>query len=273
MYFEDLANERRSAFFGAAKNQLLDQETSIQLHKSHSAYTASDLVDLIPRLAFAIVATEEGRRFLTFGAARRLKMIRHAYLSIVAAAPPDRCKPLGEGEVADLTRDLNVIYFNIVGLLDNLAWAALHEKAPSVIATTKPLQIGLFKPSVSLASPLAELRPLIERHSEWEKGIRAKRDPVAHRIPLSMPPAILTPEEGEEYRRRWSKSQQHKERREFEEAERTLESLDEIGTFNPVFWHEAGQGTVPLYPTVSDDLQHIKELSYGVLDFLEAAQQ
>ena len=156
-----------------------------------------------------------------------------------------------------------------MGILDNLAWALLYDRVPN--HTLKPQQIGLFRKSIVEQPNLAALRPLLERHASWEQSVKDKRDPIAHRIPLSIPPAILTYEEGEEYQRRWDKWQQHVGRLEFDAAERALKSVNKLGRFNPLFWHEGAQRPLPVYPTVSDDLQHLKELSFGVLNFLQPA--
>ena len=269
-YFEDLANERRRMYFGSASGQLLDPDAVVNLHTSHTLYTSTDLVDLLLSLSSAEVHTNETVKFLRFGAARRLTMVRHAYLALVSTASPKRTNPLAEEEVADLTRDINVIYFNIVGILDNLAWALLYEKAPGIASTVKPQEIGLFRNCVTKQPIFVALRPLLNLHSEWQKSVKTKRDPVAHRIPLSVPPAVLTPEEEEEYKRRWSKWEQHAANLELDEAEGALDSLNGLGKFVPHFWHEDVGAALPVYPTVSDDLQHLKELSYGVLTFLQA---
>ena len=54
-------------------------------------------------------------------------MVRHAYQTLVSVAPPSRNKPLTDHQCADVTRDITVIYFNIIGILDNLAWAVLSR--------------------------------------------------------------------------------------------------------------------------------------------------
>lgn len=109
-YFEDLANDRRRIYFGSASGQSLDPDTVADLHNSHILYTSTDLVSLLPKLSFAEVVTDEAKRFLRFGAGRRLKMIRHAYQTLISTAPPNRSKPLTDEEGADVTRDINVIY-------------------------------------------------------------------------------------------------------------------------------------------------------------------
>lgn len=265
--YEDLANERRRIYFGVANGQLLEPATVTDLHGTHVLYTSDALVTLITRLAWAETVTDDAKRILRYGAGRRLQMVRHAYLTLASVASPSRKKPLTEDEGADVTRDINLIYFNIVGILDNLAWAAMREKVPN--HTLKPRQIGLFKKETARQPALAPLRPLLERHVAWEKSVKEKRDPVAHRIPLSIPPTVLTgDEEGQEYHRRRDKWQKHVEPLEFEAANKAWESLNNLGTFNALFWHDALQGPLPIYPTVSDDLQHLKELIFGVLNFL-----
>jgi hypothetical protein len=70
------------------------------------------------------------RHFRTFRAScrlfpsvvgRRLRMILVAYRSVFDTIAPDRKEPLPLNEMAAVSRDLNIIYINICGALDNYA--------------------------------------------------------------------------------------------------------------------------------------------------------
>src|SRR5579862_4549323 len=133
--------------------------------------------------------SEGARYYLQFGATRRLEMIWYAYRNLVSMAPPDRSEPLESEEARQLMVDINVIYLNLRGILDNLAWALLSEFAPERLLSLKPTQIGLFLPSIKREKAFSKLTDLIDLHDSWDRDVKERRDPAAHRIPLALPPA------------------------------------------------------------------------------------
>src|SRR5271155_498122 len=85
-----------------------------------------------------LVKAQKAAHFMRYGAARRLLMMWHCYRNVVVyTSPPDRVEPLSGEESGDLTRDLNVIYINIRGVLDNFAWSLLHERASEKLEKLK----------------------------------------------------------------------------------------------------------------------------------------
>src|ERR1035438_8499275 len=68
----------------------------------------------------------QAKRFMSYGTGRRFGMIRAAFKSIRGLVPSDRIAPLPIEKVGAVSRDLNVIYINVRGTIDNYAWCLRH---------------------------------------------------------------------------------------------------------------------------------------------------
>lgn len=215
---------------------------------------------------------------LTQGFGRRLKFIWLSMRSLMSVCPPDRTKPMSSDEVETTARDLNVIYINIRGCLDNLAWAL-----PSALAyagTIKPMTVDIFSAKYLTAIGGAAFDPIIEPHRNWAREISTRRNPAAHRIPLSVPPSILDRTTSGEFQRAYQKFQQaqatalaacrpgHYPEAEFAAARAAFQATETIGVFVPVFVHHPEDGHMPIYPTVPTDVGQLLGLSTSIIDQL-----
>ncbi len=266
-YFHDLAKEYRRRDLAGDEELPLDRDAIVNLNREHTVQTSSALQDLLTQLAHLELKTSEAENFIRYGAGRRLKMVQHAFSKITSIARPDRSMRLSEEEGTNLTGNLNILYLNITGILDNLAWALLYEKtedAPSL----EPHRVGLFKETIRNNSVFLELYSVIDEHVEWDKTFRQKRDPANHSVPLTVPPFFATPDERKEYENHRSAMQAEAAHLRLDKPSEVPANLNDIGTFIPVFLRSYDDGLIPIYPTVADDLQRVKELSYGVIDFL-----
>jgi hypothetical protein len=220
----------------------------------------------------ALVQTEDALHYLRFGVARRLEMMWHAYRSIILGAHPDRKEPLTSEESIVLTRDLNVIYMNLRGALDNLCWALLHEFAPAE-TRSRPSKIGLFLPCLVNNLRFATLAKEIAPHQKWDLELKDRRDPVAHRIALTLPPQVLNTEEAGRYKDFVERLNTAMANMDFDGAEDIRRAITHIGTFVPVFMHDPKKRPIPIYPTVPEDVGHVVDLVKSVDAFMSNAKQ
>jgi hypothetical protein len=137
---------------------------------------------------------EQAKYYILYGAARRLGMMRVSYCDILRCIATDRTEPLTSDEAATVERDLNVIYINIRGVLDNYAWCLLYQTTTDETRKLAPAKVGLFSKEFMADANLVDLRPKLGRFSAWHTELKDRRDPAAHRIPLSVPPCV--PESG-----------------------------------------------------------------------------
>ncbi|MFO1071730.1 MAG: hypothetical protein U1E17_03330 [Geminicoccaceae bacterium] len=198
----------------------------------------------------------------------------HSYRHLISIAYPERIVPMNEEEAQETSKDINLLYMHLQGVLDNFAWCVIYEKFPEQ-STIEPIKVGLFKNALKRMLENLEIGEEINEHAEWNKDIKDRRDPVAHRIPLAVPPAILTPDQStimqklqEEWNDLMQKSITSARERRFDDAEGIKRDMDilrdrmnTIGTFFPFFIHHPDQETIPIYPTIPNDMAHLVKLA------------
>jgi len=188
-------------------------------------------------------------------------MTFHAYQHISVVADPTRTQPLTHDEQKDLSRDLNVLYMHTRGVLDNFAWSLLYERHPHIAPRVNPYDVGLFSQKYRAQCPcFVEIEKDIDVHRDWDKDLKERRDPVAHRIPLYIPPSFLSEQEGSAYHRLWDRYSKEIAELKVTEAGATLEEMERIGRFIPHFLHDPFEPPIALYPTVPEDMANLIEI-------------
>jgi hypothetical protein len=99
----------------------------------------------------------------------------------------------------EITMHLNSFYFHLSGIIDNLAWYleySLKILDIKIDSGSNRKKIGLHKKKNNdflkkLKSKNEEIYNLILRYQEWFNDLNEKRDPVAHRNPIYVPPAVV----------------------------------------------------------------------------------
>ena len=215
-----------------------------------------------------ILTNQEAKFFILYGPGRRLRMIWVSYRDILELIAPHRTEPLPQDEVGTISRDLNVIYINILGVLDNYAWCLFHQVATDKTKKLPPVRVGLFSSEFMDDPNLASLRPLLDEFGKWHKELKTRRDPAVHRIPLYVPPAVLNPEEVDRYRELEDQIADAFNSLNFEQVDELSAQQGRIGTFNSCFIHHPGEDTIPIYPTVPQDIANLIKIVKRVHTFL-----
>lgn len=213
---------------------------------------------------------------LVFGAARRSKMIWGAFRQLHSLIPPDRTRPLPTDDVFEASRALNDIYIHTRGMLDNFAWTVLHLFGDDELKGLHQNDVGLFQRRFKANASVADFGEIAAEFDTWAKELKELRDPVAHRIPLSVPPAVLNDTEASEYAtisRRANLALVELARlaaagapmEEIEAASAHIETLHAqmatVGTFVPAIVHDPAEAGVPIYPAVPQDIGQLVKLT------------
>lgn len=214
---------------------------------------------------------------LCYGAGRRILVIMENYISINKIAYPNRSDPLNPEESVVLNLHLNSLYFHLSGLLDNLAWGVTLEH--SVFSPfneddpTDRRKVGLFKKGFlgQIQKKSGILYQALQSKLDWYHQLADLRDPLAHRIPLYVTPAILTEEEGEEYGQLKIQFHECMVKHDFNGAEKALDQQQTLGTYGGLFvnvengaWQE-----YPITSQIEKDLTNFMEIANEVVHFLE----
>ena len=229
--------------------------------KHHHAICVSDPVrDLIPATASleGKLSNKNAKYFMLYGAARRANLIFGAYREIRSIAYEERKEPLSQENQVALSQAINNIYIHILGILDNFAWCLLYEMQIELADKLPRNDVGLFsKKFRKQCVAFSEMMNEIVLHDSWHKDVKERRDPVAHRIPLYVPPALLTADQAKHYSAISDRFSERLKEPNFAEAEETLGQLDSIGSFLPYFIHHPDEPLIPIYPTIPTDLSHL----------------
>jgi hypothetical protein len=223
-----------------------------------------DALTLLSRVAF----TPEASHFLRFGVMRRLRMIDSAFKSFQAVVPPNRTVPLSQEQSDRVCRDLNAIYIDLLGLLDNYAWVVVHQHGSAATKAKNALSIGLFKQAFAVDPSLKAVADALQPFRDWETDVKTRRNPAAHRMPLYVPPAALTPEDVVQVERFEALISQALHAQEFEKMDALRESRRRVGTLVPKFLHDPGEPVIDIYPTVPEDIGQAVKIGRTVQTFL-----
>ena len=200
------------------------------------------------------------------------------YISINKIAYPNRSDPLNPEESVVLNLHLNSLYFHLSGFLDNLAWGVTLEH--SVFSPfneddpTDRRKVGLFKRGfLGQIQNMKDgiLHQALQSKLDWYHQLADLRDPLAHRIPLYVTPAILTEEEGEEYGQLKIQFHECMVKDDFEGAEKALDQQQALGAYGGLFVNveNGAWQTYPITSQIEKDLENFIEIGNAVVHFLE----
>jgi hypothetical protein len=114
---------------------------------------------------------------MVYGIGRRLRMMSVSYCGVFDTVAPDRNEPLPLEEMAAVSRDLNIIYINIRGALDNYAWCIYHERGMGKTTKLKDIDVGLFNKKFRSDRHLKSLKAALDTHDDWNIDLKGRRDP------------------------------------------------------------------------------------------------
>lgn len=145
--------------------------------------------------------SENARRHFNEGFVRRHYMLQSSRLFLCQHCSKSRKEPLSPYEATDCAIHLNAYYLNLRGAFDNLAWALQYEWQLLVGVTEDEVsgrrKCNLFGTQflATLQLQYSELASLLDQHVNWSKELAQLRDPAAHRIPIYVPPSVITSQE------------------------------------------------------------------------------
>lgn len=243
-----------------------------QARHAHALAVWDPLLRLAGRVSLEApqkLTNHEAQIYLRYGVGRRVGDMFEVYRAIVLTAHEGRKDPLRHDEQQEFSRNLNTFYINLRGTMDNLAFCLLHERQPELLDELRDVDIGLFSPKYrSSLRDFAEIKAKIAKHDEWNREIKSRRDPAAHRIPLYLPPSQVTDEEAGRIQQLLAMEREQAIAGNGDAADRLFGRAMSIGRFFPAFLHHPDHGPIPIYPTIPNDAGHMIEIASAVIDYL-----
>ena len=213
------------------------------IEKLHAGRTEihEQLADLQERFLLRNYRTERGREFAAHGFGRRLSTMVRAIDVVFAALPPELDAIPDSDTIKDATHMIQAFVLNAFGCLDNLAWIWVCEKPVLDAAGNelKPERVGLGPKCKEVRGSFSEeFVAQLEKHQDWvDKHLKEFRDSLAHRIPLYIPPFIITPEFVDEYNEKERASGEARQKRDFALSEKLQAEQQELGIWRPWMTH------------------------------------
>lgn len=242
---------------------LLRAEQRLRDHSGH-------LLEVVPLLRSAGAVDH-----IRHGLCRRLLLLQRSTALICEITPPEREDPLTDDEGADLNLHLNSIYVHIRGATDNIAWALVFEHGVlGEIREDTPSfrrQIGLFgkafQDRLSAAHP--EFAEALSGGVTTLAELPQLRDPVAHRIPLYVVPAVLSEEESRQHSELTNQWNRAIAERALDRAEEAMKAMGRLGVFRPMFAHSLREplSAYHLHKRLGSDLEAINLIIVASVQF------
>ena len=217
----------------------------------------------------------DAANFVLHGVGRRMGTMLASLRGMLAKNLTERTEPLSLDAAKEVSRDLNSIYLDIIGILDNYAWCLLHELASAESkdhARRVPQGVGLFNRRFLSDVALHALAADLSAFRGWVDEVKTRRDPAAHRIPLYLPTTALNEADLQVYEDLQDKMNRAFERADMDEAERLQEEQGRLGTFAPCFQHHPDEEVMPIFPTVPQDIANMLKIDRVVRDFLVSGE-
>ncbi|NRP90469.1 hypothetical protein GFPCMMHI_06396 [Ensifer adhaerens] len=196
----------------------------------------------------------EAESHLRYGVLRRLRMISTSFRHFQALVPPNRSVPLVFEQSDDVSRYLNSIYIDLLGLMDNYAWTLTHQFGSQKTLAANKMEIGLFKPTLAKDPALSSIIREILSFAGWEKEVKERRNPAAHRMPLYVSSAAFNPDDALEYRRLGELASSALGNQQFERYRELSDAQQRVGSFLPKFLHDPAGPVDDIYRTIPTDL-------------------
>src|SRR3990172_11478745 len=127
-------------------------------------------------------------------------------------------------------------------------------KEPELYQTLKSSQMHMFSDKIKKKSKQKAFWEKIHQYKKWEKELKEKRDPVAHRMPLYVvPQCFRSQDELERYEESAGQFLKQASQLNFERADNARIAAEKEGEFVPCFSHAPKiEYVYAIYPTIPD---------------------
>ena len=228
----------------------------------------TDALLLLPIVHFKQLAEHHFR----FGVMRRLRMIQENLRSFRSLVWPQREEPLTQEQSDRVCRDLNALYIDMLGILDNYAFVLVLQFGSVKTQATDPMRIGLFKSAFRADFALEPVAAQMANYADWEREVKMLRNPAAHRIPLYVPSAAFTADDMAQHERLSARAFEAQQSGNFDEANTISTQTWAIGTFRAQFLHDPEGPILDIFPTLPGDIGKTIAIGRIVQSHLRLAQ-
>jgi hypothetical protein len=228
--------------------------------------------NLVTNLLCQNFRKSETSEYVSHGVSRRMSTLKHAIARIFEILPPLNTTPTHE-ELLDATNHLQAFVMNVYGTIDNMAriWCFEADVKQRDGTAISPMQIGLKPKHKCVRKSLSKpFKDYLSKMDEWFEYLEVYRDALAHRIPLYIPPSVLSEIDGTEYRKLELAFQEA--RGDYPLRSELMSQQRKLGTFAPLMMHSYGENARPifLHGQLICDFSTVVEIGEHLLEELKA---
>lgn len=228
------------------------------------------------QLLVSKLSDPRARKYLLYGFNMRALQIKETKFQLSQTIEKAGGKNLSPYDICHVNIFLNAFYLNMLGALDNLAWAMQHEFSiiDGANASDKSRNgIGLFhnKFQDGLKRIDGETVDSLLQYHEWFSELKKFRDPAAHRMPLYCAPGVVTSEHQGQYKAAADKLSAQNYLKDPNSYMDAQYELSMVGNFQPIFtsFSESEDMLYPLLRTIERDYHPFWEVANYMLGFFE----
>jgi hypothetical protein len=211
------------------------------------------------------------REFATQGLPRRVKIMQLCIESVFIYLKPEEDKIPQFDILLEVTMNLQAFVSNTFGSLDNIASIWVFEKDVKG-GDRKPIPrkwVGLGPENTQVRKSLsADFQQYLATLDEWFRVLQDFRHALAHRIPLYIPPYVVSEEKFAEYKQLDAKKYTTASPDEYQRL--TMEQM-KLAKFAPWMQHsyEEGSKRIVFHPQVLRDFCTVEEVALKMLNELK----
>lgn len=180
-----------------------------------------------------VFLNDRSKEFFIQGFFRRLGILKSIITNVYKIFPPKNYLRLSHDDVQNITINLQAFVFNVYGCLDNLARIWVLEK--NIAIEDRKISFGN---KIIRATFSNEFVDYLFSLNDWYKNYLVNfRDALSHRIPLYVPPYMLTESEVEMEKKLEKELYKNVLAYKFDEYEKILDEKDSLGRSSPYMTH------------------------------------
>ncbi len=214
----------------------------------------------------------EALKHARHGFSRRLRTLVRCIENTFEILPLDQVEPPMSEALSDININLQAFVFNVFGCVENLAWIWVSEKGLTK-DDGSPIPkgwIGLRKMNTVVRKSFSpEFQGYLNELNVWFYQLEDYRHAVAHRIPLYVPPFVITPDKEAAYQVLAIRKSDALSRGALEEYDRWSADQDALGVFAPVMTHSLSAKSVVFHPQLLADFNTSAGLGWKMLEQLD----
>jgi hypothetical protein len=225
-------------------------------------------------LAYACfpLKNKQARHYAEQGVGRRIQILRRCIDKVFRTIPPRTIKVPSKTRLQDATINIQAFFANVYGIVDNLAWIWVYENGLSDAIPRG--QVGLRKSNESVRNSLSvEMQAFLDTMEAWFEYLSEFRHALAHRIPIYIPPGMVSRENVDEYNfltRQMSKALNEMNPYEYEHL---AEKHNKLLIFQPMIAHSTIETKAPFifHAQMIVDFLTVESLGEKLLEELKRA--